>query len=325
MGPPTSDDDPTRRVDGPGSWGPPGQGPGSSPYPGPPYPPSGHPPPGRTPANPPPGPGPDSPTTRFGAPEAQRGQTAQFPQGGAYPPAGAPGPWPPQGGYGYGGPPPGRRRSHRGLIIALVIGLVILAGVGVALIYAFTRDEGETVSSGPSASTSAAAASTASSASSSAEAGPSATGSPSSTSRTDELLATVPAEFTDCARADPAGDGDVAAVTCGTSVTRPGPEAASFYLYDDPAILVQAFAADAVDVGPMPDGETCTTAQGVTHWDNEGVEGGQIACTITDEGPVIAWTDREFGIEGVVTAPGSAQEDLAALAEWWRVHSDFRA
>jgi hypothetical protein len=39
---------------------------------------------------------------------------------------------------------------------------------------------------------------------------------------------------------------------------------------------------------------------------------------------VVAWTDREFGIEGVVTAPGTTQEELAELAEWWRFNSDFQ-
>jgi hypothetical protein len=55
------------------------------------------------------------------------------------------------------------------------------------------------------------------------------------------------------------------------------------------------------------------------------MEGGEIACTITCDGLAIAWTDREFGIEGVVTAPGSTQEELATLANWWRANSDFQS
>jgi hypothetical protein len=209
-------------------------------------------------------------------------------------------------------------------VIALIVGLVLLACIGVALIYAFTQNSGDTVSSGPSTSTSAAAASGAFSSSEpgSSEATSSA---PSSPNRTDDLLATVPADFPDCAAADPAHDGDVAAVECGTSVTRPGPQAASFYLYDDGATLDRVFTQDVADIDPMPDGETCATAEGVTVWMTDGVEGGQIACTITDEGLVVAWTDRDVGIEGVVSAPGTTQEELAALAEWWRANSDFRA
>jgi hypothetical protein len=85
------------------------------------------------------------------------------------------------------------------------------------------------------------------------------------------------------------------------------------------------FTQDASDIGAMPEGEDCETAEGVTVWnDSDGVEGGQIACTITDEGLLIAWTDREFGIEGVVTGPGSTQDELAELADWWRNNSDFR-
>jgi hypothetical protein len=110
MGSPTSDDDPTRRVDGPG-------GPGGGDGPGPGY--------------PPPGPG------------------------GAYPLGGPGGPYPPPGAYGYGQPPPNAERSNRGLVIALVVGLVILIALGVALVFAFTRDSGDTVSSGTSTTPSA--------------------------------------------------------------------------------------------------------------------------------------------------------------------------
>jgi serine/threonine-protein kinase len=108
MGSPTSDDDPTGRVDGPGDPG--GRG-------GP-----GHPPPGPGPSYPPPG------------------------QAPSYPPPGA---------YGYGQPPPSAERSNRGLVIALVVGLVILIALCVALVFAFTRDSGDTISSGTSTTTSA--------------------------------------------------------------------------------------------------------------------------------------------------------------------------
>ena len=350
MGSPTSDDDPTRRLGGPGGPGP-GQGPS-------------YPPPGQGPSYPPPGQGPsysgqDSPTTRFPQPDDQRGQTAQFPQPGGYPPGApagpyqqapyqqgpyGPGPYPPQGPYGpgpypaqgpyppqgpYGAPPPEGSpsgRSRRGLVIALIAGLVILAGVGAALVFAFTRDDGRKVAVDPSASATPSPASSSAAAPSTTESTSSAPP-PSETAgdRTDDLLAAVPPDFTDCARAEPAGDGDVAAVDCGASATQPGPTEASFYLYDDPATLDSVFGDDATDIEAMPEGEDCTTAQGVLAWnDADGQEGGEVACTIGDEGLLIAWTDREFGIEGVVSAPGSTQEELAALAEWWRANSDFQ-
>jgi hypothetical protein len=329
MGSPTSDDDPTRAdgPDGPGGRGGPGHPPpGQGPF----YPPPGQPPfhPPQGPSYPPPGqaeghPGPDAPTTPSPQEQQRRGPTAPFPQfPGGYPPGAPGGPYPPQGTYGYGGPPPSGSRSNRGLVIALVVGIVILIALGAALVFAFTRDSGETVSSGRSTPTSAAPASST----------PSPTGStgssPSSSShagdRTDELLAAVPPDFSDCAGTALAGDGDVAAVDCGASTTQPGPTAASFYLYDDTSTLDEVFARDAGEFDPMPEGQDCSTAEGVTVWNAEGTEGGDIACTITDEGLLIVWSDREFGMEGVVEAPGDSQDELAALADWWRTNSDFR-
>ena len=342
MGSPTSDDDQDRGVGGPAGWNRPGPDQGGVRYPGPPSsapgqgstnPPTGqdYPPPGQVWGHP----GEDAPTTRLPQPgEQQRGQTAEYPRVGGYPPAGPAGPWPPpgpRGAYGYGGPPGGPPsdggRSNRGLLIALIVGLVILAGIGVALIIAFTRGDGERASADPSAATGAAPPSSPPSEPSPSESTGAAPPSPTDTAgdRTDELLAAVPVDFPDCVRADLAGDGDVAAVDCGASTTQPGPSAASFHLYEDTATLDGVFAEDATGIGPMPEGETCATAQGVTAWDTaEGVRGGEVACTITDEGLLIVWTDHEFAIEGLVIAAGSTQEELAELADWWRTNSDFQ-
>jgi hypothetical protein len=300
MGSPPSDDDPRP---GQGGWPPPEQEPGQYPPPGQYLPPGQYPTP-----------------------------TARFPQpGGPYPPGGPGGPYPPGpggeypphgAGPGYGAPPPGRR-SNRGLLIALVVGLVLLACIAVALVIAFTREGGETVSTGATDTSSAAPSSSPSPSPSTSEPAPSP--SPSgSTARTDELLATVPVDFPDCEPTEPAGDGDVAAVTCGPSTTRPGPQTAAFYLYEDAETLDRVFAEAAADVDPMPEGEDCSTAQGVTTWEVGGVEGGEIGCIITESGLLLAWSDRAFGIEGIVTAPGSTQEELAALAAWWTTNSDFQ-
>ncbi len=72
---------------------------------------------------------------------AAGGPGPQYPPG-SYPPPG------PQGPYGSGAPSAGGVRGNRGLVIALVVGLVILLALCVALVYAFTRDSGETVSAG---------------------------------------------------------------------------------------------------------------------------------------------------------------------------------
>ena len=342
MGSPTSDDDPTRRVPGPvgrppgppdppterfpdpGQLGgrdqtaqfppPPGPYPQQGPYPPPgQYPPPGHPQQG---AYPPPG------YPQPGYPQQGYPQQGYPPPG--HPPQGPPpaGPYPTGAGPSGHGTPPGGGRGNRGLVIALVVGLLLLAGVAVALVIAFTRD-GDQVAADPSTSSSAAP-------SSSESPSPTTSASPSPTEtgddRTDELLAAVPADFTDCIPAEVEGDGDVAKVDCGPSTTQPGPTGASFWLYDDTATLDEVFAADAEHngAGPMPEGEDCSTAQGWTSWSQEGGEGGEVACVIKDDTLLILWTDREFAIEGAVTAPGSTQEELAELAEWWRDSSDFQ-
>jgi hypothetical protein len=274
----------------------------------------------------PPAPGDDDPTRRLPDP-GPWGQGGQYPPPGGHPGgpygSGPGGAYPQQGpGGGWGAPPP-RGRSNRGLLIALVVGLVLLAGIAVALVVAFTREGGETVSTGATDTSSEAPSSSPSPSPSTSEPTPSP--SPSgSTDRTEELLATVPVDFSDCEPTEPAGDGDVAAVTCGPSTTRPGPQTAAFYLYEDAETLDRVFAEAAADVDPMPEGEDCSTAQGVTTWEVGGVEGGEIGCIITESGLLLAWSDRAFGIEGIVTGPGSTQEELAALADWWTTNSDFQ-
>jgi hypothetical protein len=356
MGSPTPDDDATRRVPGP-EGGPPGppespterfgdparQGgrehtaqfpqPGHYPQQG--YPPQGYPPPG-------PGGYPQQGHPQPGYPQQGYPQPGPYPQpgypqqgypppgSGGYPPQGPPaGPYPAGAGASGQGMPPGGGRGNRGLVISLVVGLLLLAGVAVALVIAFTRDDGERVATDPSTSSSAAPSSSgspSSSASPSPSTSASQTPSEGAGDRTDELLAAVPADFTDCIAAEVEGDGDVAAVDCGPSSTQPGPEGASFWLYDDTATLDEVFAADSEHNGgePLPEGEDCTTAQGWTTWSQEGGAGGEVACVIKDDTLLILWTDREFGIEGAVTATGSTQEELAELSEWWLDSSDFR-
>jgi len=142
------------------------------------------------------------------------------------------------------------------------------------------------------------------------------------------FAASLPADFTDCAAAELAGDGDVASAACGASQTQPGPSEARFYLYPDVATLDAVFEADVSDedlteFGPTDD---CTTGTGHGEWNySDGTPGGRVACQITDDGHVfLAWTDDEFLTEGAVRSPGSTQEDVGALYEWWTEHSDYQ-
>jgi hypothetical protein len=198
---------------------------------------------------------------------------------------------------------------------------VLLAGVAVALVLTLGGDD-DPVATQPTATTPS-------------EVTTSSTPSPSPTPTTseapptdgaaDELLALLPADFISCQEAALAGDGDIAAASCGPSTTQPGPQEATFYRYEDTATLDEVFAGDVQEAGiePMPEGADCLTAEGYTTWNVGGVEGGEVACAINEDEVVVAWSDREFGIEGVITAPGSTQEDLAALTEWWINNSDY--
>ena len=96
------------------------------------------------------------------APPGQYGQPAQYPQPGQY---GQPG-QPPQGGYpaagGYGPPPgapwvttqggpggPPPRRSGNGMVIALVVGVLAVVGIGVALFFGLRDGTGGATSEAP--------------------------------------------------------------------------------------------------------------------------------------------------------------------------------
>jgi hypothetical protein len=141
------------------------------------------------------------------------------------------------------------------------------------------------------------------------------------------LLGRLPTDFRDCRPADPVGDGDIAAATCGPSATQPGPAQASFYLYEDRERLDSVFANDAAAQGlsRVPDGQDCSTGTGTGQW-GAGDNSGQVACAIdAQNGRVwITWTDNAALTEGIVIAAGSTQDDLAALYQWWVSNSSFR-
>jgi hypothetical protein len=153
---------------------------------------------------------------------------------------------------------------------------------------------------------------------------PAATSTPGATA---DFLATLPADFVDCRQAETAGDGDTMAASCGAARSQPGPTGAQFFLYPDLGTLDGVFTADVAGGGlsEFADGQDCSTGAGYTSWSTDGGPGGQVGCAILDDGSVmVAWTDEEHLIEGVVTAAGSTQADLAALFDWWEQKAFFR-
>ncbi|MCW2578694.1 MAG: exported protein of unknown function [Blastococcus sp.] len=283
-------------------------GPAQGPAAGPPY---GPPPGGQY--------GPPPPAPQYGPPPG--GQFAPPP--GQFPPpayGGAP------GGYGgvpgAGGPPGPGGGNKRTLIISAAAGLVLVAALAVVLAFTLGGRDEPTLRADPT--TSAAETSESVSPTTPSATATEADGLPLASQL---LLRSLPADFSDCADSEPVGDGDIAAATCGATTTQPGPQAASFYLYEDQGTLDSVFAADIAEegIGPMSEGGDCTTAQGVIDWQVNGATGGQVACAILDGEVVLGWTDNDHLIEGVVRAPGSTQADLAALTEWWRNNSDYQS
>jgi hypothetical protein len=141
------------------------------------------------------------------------------------------------------------------------------------------------------------------------------------------FLATLPESFTDCAEAPLAADGDLLAAGCGAATSPPGPTAARFYRYADVATLDSVFTEDVTGSGltEFADDQDCSTGLGYGGWNVDGVIGGMYGCAILDDGTVsIAWTDDEFLTEGIVVAPGTTQDDVAALYDWWRQNSAYQ-
>jgi hypothetical protein len=149
---------------------------------------------------------------------------------------------------------------------------------------------------------------------------------PSGRADPDDFVAQLPADFTDCAGAGPAGDGDLAAASCGAATTQPGPARAEFHRYPDVDTLDSAFHAEVAQQGvpAWTDDADCSTTTGFGEWVSGGVTGGQVACAIGTDGSVmIVWTDDEYLAEGIVSAPGTTQADVRSLYDWWTANSFF--
>ena len=87
-----------------------------------------------------------------------------------------------------------------------------------------------------------------------------------------DFVATLPVDLTGCSERELAGDGDIAAATCGAALTQPGPTEAQFHLYADKATLDEVFSRDVEGRGfPEFAGEPdCIGSQGVGEWSGAG-------------------------------------------------------
>jgi hypothetical protein len=217
------------------------------------------------------------------------------------------------------GPQGGGNSKKKNLIITVVAALVLVVVIAVVLIVTLgTNDDSPTASGGSSSSRSP---------SGSSSGGFSST--PSGSAEPADLIAQLPGDFTDCAEEQLAGDGDVAAASCGAASTQPGPSQAGFNRYPDLSTLDSVFQAEVAGQGltEFVDGADCSTTTGYGEWtySTTGITGGKVACQITDDGNVlIAWTDDDFLTEGIVVAPGTTQAEVSALYEWWMANSEYR-
>ena len=257
-----------------------------------------------------------------------------FPPGGGPPPGAPGGPGGPGWGLpgGQGAPGPGGDRK-KNLVITAIAAVVLLVVVAVVLAVTLGgNDDGGATASDRSSSSSSATPSTSASSSSSATSSPSGGLSPAPTGGADAaaFVSQLPADFTDCAEDELAGDGDVAAAACGVATSQPGPQEAKFYRYPDVGTLDAVFQNDVSEEGltefPADESTDCSTQAGWGEWQyTDGTQGGSVACQITTDGHVlVAWTDEEFLTEGVVRAPGTSQAEVSALYDWWTQHSDYQ-
>ncbi|MBM7808179.1 serine/threonine-protein kinase [Geodermatophilus bullaregiensis] len=145
-----------------------------------------------------------------------------------------------------------------------------------------------------------------------------------------QLLSILPGDFdpATCSTETPAGDGDLAAVSCGGSGLQPGPQGASFYLYEDAASVDAVFLADMARIGvpALPAAVPCPDAQGYGYYTIGQQRAGRIACYVDeDDDAYLVWTQDEYAAEAVVAIPDAGQQGLVDLLAWWeeRSRSDF--
>jgi hypothetical protein len=243
------------------------------------------------------------------APPIGRGYTPPPPRYGP-PPGGGP----PMGpAYAPVVPPPTPPGKSRGPLL-IVLGALVTAGLVVGGVLLFSGDgDGPTPTPTTAPTT---------------EPGPTTEPSPEP-SPEDDLLAVLPGDFdeTSCSSAPLAGDGDVAALTCGPAFTQPGPSGAQFHLYPD-GTVDEVFVDDLAVFGvpPHSGGLVCPDVLGYSGYTNNGEPRGQAACFVGPDGTsYIVWTDDEFDVEGIVTLTNGGFAGVYTLWDWWgdSAHSAF--
>ena len=279
----------------PSNPGPPGYGPPSNPGP-----PGGYRPPSQ------PGPPGFGPPSNPGPPAG----FVQAPPGGFRPPTGPA--FPPPGG---GATPSGHKQPPNRIPLVLA-GLAVLLVLVVVGVIALTSGSGDTTADDTTSSSSSSAGGTTE---------------PPPTPE-ERLRAALPAGFdpASCTTADPADDGDLAALQCGPATSQPGPQVAFFYLYEDAAAVDGVFLSDVTGIGlsPLTGDAGCPTTQGYQPYrGGDGQPAGRVACWVDTDGDAsVAWTQDDVGAEAVVTIPGGGEAGLTDLWDWWRMspQSDFQ-
>ncbi len=135
----------------------------------------------------------------------------------------------------------------------------------------------------------------------------------------------IPLDFTvsSCtATARPAGDGSLAALTCGASSTSPGANASDFLLYQASEDLDEAFDAYVRDrsIEELPSGDVadCGDEQGFADYTRSGSVLGTLACFIDSENTAfLVWTNLEQRLFAITSAASGDADGLRALYDWW--------
>lgn len=120
----------------------------------------------------------------------------------------------------------------------------------------------------------------------------------------------------------PAGDGSLAALTCGASITSPGANASDFFLYDTAEDLDAAFRAyvqeRSLDELPSSDAAECGEEEGFGEYTQGGPVLGALACFIDSENTAyLVWTNNELRVFAITSAASGDAAGLRTLYDWW--------
>jgi serine/threonine protein kinase len=249
------------------------------------------------------------------------GFSAPGPSGGHGPPAG-----PSQSGYGPAhpsgsAPSGGRTRNLVPLVVAAAVVVAVVATGAVLL----TRGGGSSAAADPT---------TTPVTPSPAPTTPVSTTTPpaSAGAAEDALRASLPADFRaeDCTTADAAGDGDIAALDCGASLSQPGPTLSSFYLYRDSGTLEDVFTADVTRhrLSQFTGDQACPGDRGYNYYKRaDGSRAGRVACSVDEDNTsIIIWTQDDAHAEALIGIRNGGTAGLTTLWNWWiqGSNSDFR-